>query len=108
MISAKKSLEDNKDEILANLPKEFHEDFLKGVETMEDQVATALEGEAAVEAIKAELVANPDVDEKAAAAELKEIKAPAPAPKATEAELEAQKAELLKAAQAQGPNPDHA
>lgn len=101
MMKAKNSLEENKEEILANLPKEFHGDFLKSIEEMPETQDTPLQGEAVVAAIKAELVANPDVDESAAAAELKEIKAPESVAPVSEKELEAQKAEMLAAAKEQ-------
>jgi hypothetical protein len=103
MNSAKNSLLDNKDEILSNLPKEFHEDFLKNIEEMPDAQEATLSDHEVVAAIKAELVANPDVDESAAAAELKDIKAPVAAAPPSEAEMEEQKAQLMAEAKAQTP-----
>ena len=77
MNPAKASLEANKEAILAALPPEFQADFEKQLADMPNTAPPAqLSGEAAIPAIKAELKANPDVDEKAAASELKDIKAP--------------------------------
>lgn len=73
MNKAKDSLKENLDEILANLPKEFHADFKKQLEEMPDKAEKPLSRDAEVAAIKAELVANPNVDEKAAADELKHL-----------------------------------
>ena len=70
----KQSLQENEKEILAALPAEFHEDFKKQLAALPDTAPTPLTGDAEVAAIKAELKANPDVDEKAAADELKDIK----------------------------------
>lgn len=78
MNQAKASLEENKAAILAALPKEFQADFEKELAAMPNTAAPAqLNGEAAIPAIKAELKENPDVNETEAAAELKDIKAPA-------------------------------
>lgn len=99
MNKAKESLEANMAEILASLPKEFHADFKKEVAATNAPPAP-LSGEAEVAAIKAELAANPDVNESEAAAELTDIKAPAAVVPATEAELNTQKAEMLKEAEA--------
>jgi len=74
MSKVKQSLEENEKEILAALPEEFHEDFKKQLKEMPNEVPEPLTGEAEVAAIKAELKANPNVDEEAAAAELKDIK----------------------------------
>ena len=60
MSSVKKSLEENKDEILKNLPEEFHADFHTAMANAEETVPLTPEEE--LEAIKAELTANPDVD----------------------------------------------
>ncbi len=96
MNQAKASLEANKAEILAALPKEFQADFEKELADMSDTAAPAqLSGEAAIPAIKAELKANPDVDESAAAAELKDIKAPEVIAPATAAENEAAAAKAI-------------
>lgn len=70
----KQSLEENEKEILAALPKEFHEDFKKQLAAIPNTAPVQLSGEAEVAAIKAELKANPAVDETAAAAELTDIK----------------------------------
>jgi hypothetical protein len=106
MNNVKNSLVENKDHILSSLPKELHEDFLKNIDEMSDEKEEPLKGDAAVSAIKAELKANPDVDEATAAAELKDIKAPEALEPVSEEEIEKQKAEMLKAAEAQGPNED--
>ena len=74
MNPAKQSLEENEAEILAALPKEFHEDFKKEVAAMPNTAPTQLSGDAEVAAIKAQLKANPAVDEAAAADQLKDIK----------------------------------
>ena len=94
MNTVKESLEANMTEILANLPEEFHADLKKQVADAPAPQAP-LSGAAEVEAIKAELVANPDVDESAAAGELKDIKAPEAIVPATKGELEKQQAEML-------------
>jgi hypothetical protein len=101
MNKAKNSLQENLEEILANLPEEFHADIKKDIDGMSDGEEESLTGEDEVAAIKAELVANPDVDESAAAAELKDIKAPTPVSPASEAEIEEQKAQMLSEAKAQ-------
>lgn len=84
MNKAKQSLEENKAEILAALPKEFHADFEKELKAMPNTTPPPPTNKEVVKAIKAELVANPNVDEKKAAAELKDIKAPEPLPPAEE------------------------
>jgi hypothetical protein len=71
----KQSLEENKAAILAALPAEFHSDFEAQLADTAPAPAP-LSGEALIAAIKAELKENPNVDEKAAAAELTDIKAP--------------------------------
>lgn len=106
MNKAKNSLKENLDEILSNLPEEFHADLKKEIDKIPDAEEVALKGEEAINAIKAELKANPDVDETAAAAELKDIKAPEVPTPASEEELEKQKEELLAEAKAQGPKAD--
>ena len=88
------SLKANESEILAALPKELHEDFKKQMETPPVEEAP-LSGDAEIAAIKAELVANPSVDENLAADELKEISSPGKAMPLTEAEAKAQEEELL-------------
>ena len=84
MNKEKQSLEENKAEILAALPKEFHEEFEKRLNAMPDTAPAPPTNKEVVKAIKAELEANPNVDEKKAAAELKDIKAPEPLPPAEE------------------------
>lgn len=88
------SLKANESEILAALPKELHEEYKKQMETPPVEEA-ALSGEAEIAAIKAELVANPSVDENMAADELKEISAPGKAIPLTDAEAQTQEAEML-------------
>ena len=88
------SLKANEAEILAALPKEFQADFKKELATP-PPVQAPLSGDAEIQAIKAELVANPEVNESEAAGELKEISAPGKAAPATEAESAALQAELL-------------
>lgn len=62
MSAIKESLEASKDQILENLPAEFHADFEKEVEAAAGASASvASEDELA--AIKAELTAHPDCDE---------------------------------------------
>ena len=107
MNKVKNSFLENKEEILSNLPKELHEDFLKSMDNMSDSEEKALTGDDAVKAIKAELTANPSVDEAAAAGELKDIKAPEPVKPPSDEEIEKQKAQLLEEAKAQGPNENH-
>ncbi|MFT6500948.1 MAG: hypothetical protein ACJASQ_001058 [Crocinitomicaceae bacterium] len=102
MNKAKESLEANMAAILESLPKEFHADLEKEVAATTAPPAP-LSGEAEVAAIKAELVANPDVNESEAAAELTDIKAPAAIVPPTEAELEKHKADMLKEAEASTP-----
>ncbi|MEP0265573.1 hypothetical protein [Dokdonia sp.] len=92
----KKSLQANESEILAALPENFHADFKNQLTTMSDENAPQLTGDAEIAAIKAELKANPAVDENAAAAELTNIEAPKPVIPATDAEIATEKAELLK------------
>ena len=94
MNQEKESLKQNLEEILKNLPAELHADLKKQVEDMPD-AAPAASNDDPVAAIKAELVANPSVDEKAAESELGNIKAPDTASKLTEAETEKEMAELL-------------
>ena len=52
-MSIKKSLQDSKAEILKNLPPEFHADFEKNLESVEENVK--LTAEQVVEAVKKEL-----------------------------------------------------
>ena len=95
MNKIQESLEANKAEILKALPKEFQADFEK--EAAQAAEPTVVSGAEEVAAIKAELAANPAVDENAAAGELTNIQAPAPVTPPTEAELETEKAQALKA-----------
>ncbi len=88
------SLKANESEILAALPKELHEDFKKQMQAPPAEEAP-LSGDAEIAAIKAELVANPSVDESAAAGELKDISAPEKVAPLTEAEAKAEEEELL-------------
>tara|TARA_R110000787_G_scaffold12665_4_gene40697 strand:- start:5297 stop:5608 length:312 start_codon:yes stop_codon:yes gene_type:complete len=95
MNKVKESLKDNIEEILKNLPSEFHEDLKSELDKMPDVEEAVASIDSQIAAIKAELVANPDVDESAAAAELKDIKAPEAVIPATEAEIKADMAALL-------------
>lgn len=96
MNQAKASLEENKEAILAALPKEFQKDFEKQLADMPNTAPEApLSGSAAIPAIKAELAANPDVNESEAAAELKDIKAPEVVVAPTAAENEANIAKAI-------------
>lgn len=95
MNKAKESLKENMSTILESLPTEFHADVKKELDAMPNAADAAPSADAQISAIKAELVANPEVDESAAAGELKEIKAPEVIAKPTEAESEAEMAELL-------------
>jgi hypothetical protein len=88
------SLKANQEEILAALPEELHADFKKELE-MPPVEEPALSGDAEIEAIKAELFANPSVDENLAAEELKEISAPGKVAPLTEAEAKAEEEALL-------------
>lgn len=95
------SLIANEAEILAALPKELHESFKKELTATPAPENGPLSGDAEIAAIKAELNANPAVDEKAAEAELKEIKAPGRIAVPSEAEAEAEQAKLLAEVKAQ-------
>lgn len=66
------------DEIINSLPKEFQADAKAKLteEATTASIPAPLTGAAEVAAIKAELAANPAVDETKAAAELKDIQAP--------------------------------
>ncbi len=96
MNTAKQSLEQNKAEILAALPEEFQEDFKKELDAMPNTAPAPVSSEDEVAAIKAELVANPSVNEKEAAPELKDITAPERLAPQTEEEKKALIAEALK------------
>lgn len=99
MNTVKQSLIDNQAEILASLPENDHAAFKNSLESMSDKdEVQPLTGNAAVAAIKAELKANPDVDESAAAAELNDITAPVEYTAPTDQELTAEKDTLLKEA----------
>ena len=92
---AKESLQENMAEILKNLPSEFHEDAKKEIAEMPNVAESAPSNDAQIAAIKAELVANPDVNESEAASELKDIKAPEAITPATEAETKTEMDALL-------------
>jgi len=62
-MSVLKSLEENKDQILKDLPEEHHAAFEAELSNAADITAPSAEEE--LEAIKAELKANPDVDDAA-------------------------------------------
>ena len=96
MNKAKDSIKENIEEILTNLPSEFQDDFKKQVEEMSDTEEAAPSSDDQIAAIKAELKANPDVDESAAASELGDIKAPEAVVPSTKEEDEANMAQLLK------------
>lgn len=74
MSNKKKSLEANQEEILASLPGEFQEDF-KSSSDGATTAGSSVNDKTETSAIKAELVANPSVDESAASGELKDIDA---------------------------------
>lgn len=93
MSKVQESLKANESEILAALPKEFQEDFKKELAAPAPPVEAPLSGSAEVAAIKAELAANPSVNESEAAAELTDIKAPVKAAMT----ISAQAAEAAKA-----------
>ena len=95
MNTEKDSLKENLDEILANLPAQFHEDLKKQVAELPDTAPAAPTSEEQVAAIKAALKENPAVDESAAAAELGDIKAPELPAQPSEAEVEAEMAKAL-------------
>lgn len=88
------SLKANQEEILASLPEELRADFKKELE-MPPVETPHLSGDDEISAIKAELVANPSVDESLAADQLKEISAPGRVAPLSEAEAKAQEEELL-------------
>ena len=94
MSKIQESLKANEAEILAALPSEFHAGFKKEMEAPPADAAP-LSGEAQIAAIKAELVANPDVNETEAAGELKDIKAPDPIVLPTAEESASEQAALL-------------
>ena len=88
------SLKANQEKILAALPEELRADFLKELE-MPPIEYPVLSGNAEIEAIKAELKANPSVDENLAADELKEISSPGRVAPLSEAEAKAEEEALL-------------
>ena len=95
MSKIKESLEANKSEILAALPEEFHEGFTRQLETTTDPVPLTDDEE--LEAIKAELTANPDVSEAEVIADLeKNPTAHKPAMPPSEETLKAEMEEALK------------
>ena len=95
MSKIQESLKANESEILAALPKEFHADFKKEMEAPTEE-PTPLSGASEVEAIKAELVANPDVDDAAVLEDLKNIKAPTKSGVVVTPEAAAEAAQKLK------------
>lgn len=68
MNAIKESLEANMAEILENLPPELHDDAKKEVAAAADAAPPSAEEELA--AIKAEMTANPDIDEATLMAEV--------------------------------------
>jgi len=99
MSKRKKSLEDNKEEILKALPEEFHADLEREIEAAEDP--PVLNDEEELEAIKKELTNNPDIDEAEAIAALeKEPTAHKPSPRPTEEEQKKEMEERLREVQA--------
>ncbi len=99
MSKTKKSLEENKKEILKALPEEWHADLEREIQNAED--AVRLSDEEELEAIKAELTNNPDVQEAEAIADLeKNPTAHKPAPTPSEEELRKEMEERLGEAQA--------
>ncbi len=104
MSMIKKSLEENKAEILKNLPNEFHADF-------EAEVAKAAEiappsATEEIAAIKAEMKANPDVDDAVLVAEVEANPSAhrAPAPPSAEEQEAAKKAALAKVGELVAPD----
>ena len=63
MSEIRKSLEENKDEILKSLPPEFHANFEEELAKAVDPAAPSADEE--LEAIKAEMTSNPNVDDAA-------------------------------------------
>ena len=100
MSEIRKSLEENKEEILETLPEEFHADLENQIQNAESP--TRLSDDEELEAIKAELTSNPDVQEAEAIADLeKNPTAHKPAPAPSEEELKTEMEEQLKEAQAE-------
>jgi len=100
--AVKQSLEDNLDQILENLPKEFHDDFKASMEAAEP-VKPLSENEAKQEAIL--LIRDnptiPIIDEAECAAIIEDGEQFWPdIAEVSESDLEQQKAEMLKAAHA--------
>ena len=99
MSKIKQSLEDNKEAILKELPEEFHKNLEDEIAAASDPVLPTEAEEA--EAIKKELVANPDVDD---AAVIKEFEsnptAHKPAPPPSDDEVKKEMEELLAEAKA--------
>ena len=103
MSNIKKSLEDNKEEILKALPKEFHADLEKQIAAAGD--TPTLSDAEELEAIKAELTNNPDIDEAEALAGLeKNPTAHKPLPPPTEEEQKKEMEEHLQGAKAAAGN----
>ena len=98
MSKVRESLEENKEEILKALPEEYHADLEREIQNADD--APVLSDDEDLEAIKAELTNNPDIQEAAAIAELEKNPAahkPPPAP--SEEEQQKEMDERLKEAQ---------
>ena len=103
MSNIKKSLGDNKEEILKALPKEFHADLEKEIEAADD--TPRLSDAEELEAIKAELTNNPDIDEAEAIAGLeKNPTAHKPLPPPTEEEQKKEMEERLREVKAAAGN----
>ena len=99
MSNVKKSLEENKEEILKALPEEFHADLEKEIEAAED--LPRLSDVEELESIKTELTNNPDIDEAEAIAGLeKNPTAHKPLPPPTEEEQKKEMEERLREAKA--------
>ena len=105
-MSVMKSLEENKDEILENLPEEMHAAFEEELAKAADTAAPSAEQE--LEAIKAELKANPDADEAALIPEVEANPAAhrAPTPPSTDEQEAAMKAEMANVGELVGPEPE--
>jgi len=96
MNKTRESLEENKAEILKALPVEFHADLGKEIQNAVDMTAPSDEEE--LEAIKAELTNNPDIQEAEAIAHLDHNPtahklAPAPSEEEQRTEMEERLAE---------------
>lgn len=99
MNNVQQSLQENLEEIKKNLPEEFHADLEKQISDSGDATGTQLSGDAAVAAVKAELEANPEVDN-TVAAELTDL-APVAAVEPSEAEQKHEMESQLSATKAE-------